>query len=76
WARNPQWPTNMPQRLQVSLGHGSKGFSQAWVAAELIANNLTGTAPGKFEPFYLALRPDRFLLRQWRRGQLNEVGSE
>jgi len=75
WARNPQWPTNLPQRLQVSLGHGSKGFSQAWVAAEIIANNLSGQPQNEFEPFCQALRADRFLLRQWRRDQLSAADN-
>lgn len=76
WARNPQWPAYTPQRLQVSLAHGSKGFSQAWVAAQIIANNITEQPQGEFDVFCQALRPDRFLLRQWRRGQLNAARSD
>jgi tRNA 5-methylaminomethyl-2-thiouridine biosynthesis bifunctional protein len=70
WARNPQWPAHTPQRLQVSLAHGSKGFSQAWVAAQIIANNITEQPQGELDLFCSTLRPDRFLLRQWRRGNL------
>ncbi len=70
WARNPQWPVCTPQRLQVSLAHGSKGFSQAWVAAQIIANNITEQPQAELDLYCNALRPDRFLLRQWRRGNL------
>ena len=70
WARNPQWPVCTPQRLHVSLAHGSKGFSQAWVAAQIIANNITEQPQAELDLYCNALRPDRFLLRQWRRGNL------
>lgn len=72
----------------VSLGHGSKGFTQAWVAAEIVALTLaqgagdvvdgevatdcSGATPPTELPATLIemLRPERFLLRSWRRGRL------
>lgn len=73
WGRHPQRPA-IPARhtLQVSLAHGAKGFSQAWLAAELIADNLEGRPPASSGPDWQEmLRPDRFLLRAWRRGRLS-----
>ncbi len=77
WARHPHIP-DIPQqhRLQVSLAHGSKGFSQAWVAADIIANNMEGKPQAELDGLSQALRADRFLLRQWRRGQLNAKGND
>ncbi len=55
-------------RLFASLGHGAKGFTQAWMAAELIAAQLDGTVPPVSAAMITRLRPERFLHKQWLRG--------
>ncbi len=64
-------------KLGVSLGHGSKGFSQAWLAADVLCRTLetdVEDADVDAESAHTALRerlrPDRFLLKAWKRGQL------
>lgn len=59
-------------KLGVTLGHGSKGFSQAWLAADVLCQAFEADAEiTKTESALAArLRPDRFLLKAWKRGQL------
>lgn len=62
---------NQPRpRLFASLGHGSKGFTQAWMAAELIAAQLTGAPAPMPDSLIERLRPERFLRKRWLRGEL------
>ncbi len=64
-------PPEAPQPvLYASLGHGSKGFTQAWIAAEIIAARLEGQEPPVPPELIERLRPDRFLIRKWLRGAL------
>lgn len=56
--------------LMVTLGHGSKGFTQAWLAAAIIRDRLDGEAPPCPAELVERLRPERFLLRDWKRGLL------
>lgn len=56
--------------LYVSIGHGAKGYTQAWVAAEIIANGISNT-PSPWPDFIAKqLAPDRFIWRDWQRGRL------
>lgn len=61
-------------RLGVSLGHGSKGFSQAWLAADVLCQALSNDNEISAAQAALRerLRPDRFLLKAWKRGQLRQ----
>lgn len=65
-------------RLGVSLGHGSKGFSQAWIAADVLCQALSADAEAHSTQAELRerLRPDRFLLKAWKRGQLRNRPAE
>lgn len=65
-ARQPRWDDHAP--LLASLGHGAKGFTQAWPVATLIADLLEEKTPVMPTALAERLRPDRFLLRDWRRG--------
>ncbi|MEO6698574.1 MAG: FAD-dependent 5-carboxymethylaminomethyl-2-thiouridine(34) oxidoreductase MnmC [Paraperlucidibaca sp.] len=56
--------------LFVSIGHGAKGYTQAWVAAEIIASQLAGTPSPWSESIAEQLAPDRFIWRDWQRGRL------
>lgn len=56
--------------LMVSLGHGAKGYTQAWVAAEIIADALDGTESIWPQTVRDQLAPDRFIWRDWQRGRL------
>ena len=66
----------MPEEIQelpkvgISLGHGSKGFSQAWLAADLLCQALLAKPEAQYSDLQERLRPDRFLLKAWKRGQL------
>lgn len=69
-------------RLGVSLGHGSKGFSQAWLAADVLCQALCGQeicedadAQRAQAALRERLRPDRFLLKAWKRGQLRNTSA-
>lgn len=59
-------------KLGVSLGHGSKGFSQAWLAADVLCRELFNDIEisAGLSAWRERLRPDRFLLKAWKRGQL------
>lgn len=61
--------------LMVSLGHGSKGYTQAWLAAELIADQLEGRTPVLPAELVKRLLPERFLWRDWRRGLLRAAAA-
>jgi len=63
-------PAHPLPRLFASLGHGSKGFTQAWMAAELVAAQLHGEPPPMPDGLVARLRPERFLHRRWLRGEL------
>lgn len=80
-ARSPSRP--QPEAIQalpklgVSLGHGSKGFSQAWLAADVLCRTSekdvddSGVdAESAHTALSERLRPNRFLLRAWKRSQL------
>lgn len=67
-VRPPATPT-LP-KLFVSLGHGAKGFTQAWFGAELIAARWAGDAPDLPAALIDQVRPERFLEKAWRRGEL------
>ncbi len=62
-------PARYQPGLMLSVGHGSHGLVSSWLAAELIAAQLTG------EPWPLprdiaeALHPARFLVRHLRKGE-------
>lgn len=57
-------------RLFVSVGHGAKGFTQAWFGAELIAAQWAGAEPELQADLIAQVRPERFLEKAWRRGEL------
>lgn len=56
--------------LYVSIGHGAKGYSQAWLAADIIADALTGQPSRHGEDITAALSAERFIWRAWQRGKL------
>lgn len=56
--------------LMTTLGHGSKGFTQAWLAAAILVAQLHDEAPPCPAELVERLRPERFLLRDWKRGLL------
>ncbi|HEX5277864.1 MAG TPA: bifunctional tRNA (5-methylaminomethyl-2-thiouridine)(34)-methyltransferase MnmD/FAD-dependent 5-carboxymethylaminomethyl-2-thiouridine(34) oxidoreductase MnmC [Fluviicoccus sp.] len=64
---HPENPDLIPEGIYLSIGHGSKGFCYAPLAAEILAAELNG------EPFPVArrvlktLHPARFRLRERRR---------
>lgn len=71
WSRHPHYPArDTRQRLWVSAGHGARGFTQAWLAAEMLAAQITGQTSAADERWAELLRPDRFWLRAWRRGEV------
>jgi tRNA 5-methylaminomethyl-2-thiouridine biosynthesis bifunctional protein len=49
--------------MSVHLGHGSKGFSQAWIGAEILASQLRNTPLPVDIDVYQALHPARFLVK-------------
>lgn len=70
---SPEAVERLP-KIGVTLGHGAKGFSQAWLAAEVLCRGLmadAGEAEDLCNPLDERLRPDRFLIKAWKRGQLN-----
>lgn len=68
-------PAEHPQpRLFASLGHGSKGFTQAWMAAGLITAQIADNPPPLSADLIARLRPERFLHKQWLRGELRKPG--
>lgn len=69
-GKRPSADTQMRPRLFASLGHGSKGFTQSWMAAELIAAQLAGEPAPMPQALVERLRPERFLLKRWLRGEL------
>ena len=50
--------------ISVHLGHGSKGFSQAWIGAEILAAQIQKTPLPIDIDVYQALHPARFLVKQ------------
>lgn len=66
----PQLPPTTTPPLFVSLGHGAKGYTQAWVAADVIADALSGQASRWPEALTQQLDPERFIWREWQRGRL------
>jgi len=74
-TRSPSRP--QPEAVQalptlgVSLGHGSKGFSQAWLAADVLCQALEAdTEDAAQSALRERLRPERFLLKAWKRGAI------
>lgn len=55
--------------LYVNLGHGSKGFSQAALVAEILAAELNGEPAPVSAAVLEALHPMRFWARELRRGK-------
>lgn len=64
-------PVQELPKIGISLGHGSKGFSQAWLAAEILCQDLVQEPDRRFNAIQERMRPDRFLIKAWKRGQLN-----
>ena len=56
-------PASYIPNLSVHLGHGSKGFSQAWLGAEILTSQLTNTPLPIDTDVYQALHPARYLVR-------------
>jgi len=74
-ARSPSRPqpeaVQALPRLGVSLGHGSKGFSQAWLAADVLCRALEKDIENATQATLRErLRPERFLLKAWKRGAI------
>lgn len=57
-------PAKYIPNISVHVGHGSKGFSQAWLCAEIIAAQLTHRPIPVDTDVYQALHPARFLVRE------------
>lgn len=60
-------------KLGVTLGHGAKGFSQAWLAADILSRSLPEAEVTMADAVVQRLQPERFLIRAWKRGQLRTV---
>ena len=54
--------------LYANIGHGSKGFTQSWLASELLYALITGLPLPVDRTVYQALHPGRFLIRKMKRG--------
>lgn len=74
-GRRPTLPAATDSGLYVSLGHGAKGFSQAWLAADHILHQILGRPSPWTGEMADAMRPERFLLRDWRRGRLPDLSD-
>ena len=63
-------PAGSAPALAISAGHGAKGYSQAWLAADVILAQFT--QPREAWPMALvqAMDPERFLRKAWKRGEL------
>ena len=63
----------------VSLAHAARGLVSAPIAGHMIANSITAKAKGTIKPpsSYLSdiLEPSRFLLRQWRKNNLESLST-
>jgi tRNA 5-methylaminomethyl-2-thiouridine biosynthesis bifunctional protein len=57
------------QGLFANVAHGSKGFTQAWLAAELLYSLVRGLPLPVDRGVYQAIHPARFLIRKLRRGK-------
>lgn len=56
--------------IYLSVGHGAKGFSQAWVAADVITAQLMGRPLPYPAAIIAAIDAERFVWRAWQRGEL------
>lgn len=61
-------PAQYLPNVSVHVGHGSKGFSQAWLCAEILAAQLTNRPLPVDTDVYQALHPARFLVRAIHKG--------
>lgn len=62
-------PLQFEPGLYASLAHGSKGFTNAWLAAELLADLIQGTPRPLPHATVTALHPARNAIRQLKRRQ-------
>lgn len=53
--------------LFVNTGHGARGFSQAWLAAEILASDLQGCTQPISSTLRHKIQPGRFMIRALRR---------
>ena len=60
----------------VNIANGSKGFTQAWLAAELLYAQINGMPMVVDIGVYHALHPARFLIRDLKRGKSNPIESQ
>ena len=58
--------------LFVSNGHGARGLGSVFLAADIIAAELTAQALPVAQSLYHASHSARFLIREWRRGKLSK----
>ena len=64
-------PAKYIPNISVHVGHGSKGFSQAWLCAEILAAQLTNTPLPVDTDVYQSLHPARFLVRALHKNKNN-----
>lgn len=57
-----------PATLAVTLAHGAKGYTQAWLAAARIVAQFTEAAQA--DELAEQMEPTRFLRKRWKRGEL------
>ncbi|MEC7984939.1 MAG: FAD-dependent 5-carboxymethylaminomethyl-2-thiouridine(34) oxidoreductase MnmC [Myxococcota bacterium] len=67
---SPQYPdARYVPGLFVNTGHGSKGFSQAWIAAQLLYAQIRNLPPPVDWQLYQSLHPARFTVKRLRKGE-------
>ncbi|XDD43563.1 FAD-dependent 5-carboxymethylaminomethyl-2-thiouridine(34) oxidoreductase MnmC [Leptospira sp. WS60.C2] len=58
------------ESVGILNGLGSRGLTHAFFAAEILVNEILNQKQELPEPIIQSLKPDRFLLRMWKRDQL------
>jgi tRNA 5-methylaminomethyl-2-thiouridine biosynthesis bifunctional protein len=61
WSRLP--PAQYHTNLWINTGHGSRGFTQSWLTAEIIFADLTGAQSPIDQAIRAALHPARYFMR-------------
>ncbi|MCW7493939.1 FAD-dependent 5-carboxymethylaminomethyl-2-thiouridine(34) oxidoreductase MnmC [Leptospira sp. 2 VSF19] len=70
--KNSQKKINIPYYESVGIlnGLGSRGLTHALYAAEILVSTMLKEPNSIPEPIFNSLKPDRFLIRMWKREQL------
>lgn len=70
--RNANKKMNIPYYESVGIlnGLGSRGLTHAFYSAEILVSSMLGEPNPISETTFKSLKPDRFLIRMWKRDQL------